>query len=283
MADGYRIGVMARDDVAQAVDWAAGEGWNPGAQDIDAFRAVDPEGFIGGWLDGRLIASISVVNYDAAFAFLGCYIVAPEFRGRGYGLRLWREAVRHAGGRVIGLDGVVAEQENYATSGFRLAYRNIRMGGMPVAIKSAEEVEIAPLTGLSPELEQLDRQAFPSARTAFLSRWLSAPGHLALGAHRDGTLVGYGVIRPCRIGHKIGPLFATDPETARELAAALIDARAPDGGEVFLDVPEANTEAMRLGQDLGLSPVFETARMYSGPVPTVDLDRVYGVTSFELG
>ena len=30
-------------------------------------------------------------------------------------------------------------------------------------------------------------------------------------------------------------------------------------------------------------PVFETARMYRGGQPQLPLDRVFGVTSFELG
>jgi hypothetical protein len=29
--------------------------------------------------------------------------------------------------------------------------------------------------------------------------------------------------------------------------------------------------------------VFETARMYTGPIPPLRLDRVFGVTTFELG
>jgi hypothetical protein len=38
-----------------------------------------------------------------------------------------------------------------------------------------------------------------------------------------------------------------------------------------------------LAQDLGLAPVFETARMYTGTVPRLRLERVFGVTTFELG
>jgi hypothetical protein len=29
--------------------------------------------------------------------------------------------------------------------------------------------------------------------------------------------------------------------------------------------------------------VFETARMYTGPIAPMRIDRVFGVTSFELG
>jgi hypothetical protein len=51
----------------------------------------------------------------------------------------------------------------------------------------------------------------------------------------------------------------------------------------FLDVPRLNRNAVALAQDLGLVPVFETARMYTGAIPPLRLDRVFGVTTFELG
>ena len=54
-------------------------------------------------------------------------------------------------------------------------------------------------------------------------------------------------------------------------------------GEIFLDVPAINRDAVALAQDLGLAPVFETARMYTGAIPPLRLERVFGVTSFELG
>ncbi len=101
---------------------AAAEGWNPGLADATCFAAVDPEGFFIGELDGAPIATISCVNYDESFAFLGFYIVRKDLRGHGYGLRIWNAAIMHAGQRVIGLDGVVAQQENYRKSGFEFAY-----------------------------------------------------------------------------------------------------------------------------------------------------------------
>ena len=40
---------------------------------------------------------------------------------------------------------------------------------------------------------------------------------------------------------------------------------------------------MELVDRLDMNLVFETARMYLGPKPALPLDRLYGVTSFELG
>jgi hypothetical protein len=97
----------------------------------------------------------------------------------------------------------------------------------------------------------------------------------------DGTLAGWGVIRPCRKGFKVGPLVADRPDAAEAVIAALI--AAVGGGEIFLDVPEPNRAAIGLAEGCGLSPVFETARMYTGPIRPVAVERIFGVTTFELG
>src|SRR4249920_3912545 len=127
------IRAMRPDEIALAADWAAAEGWNPGLADAACFATVDPGGFLIGELDGAPAATISCVNYDARFAFLGFYIVRLDLRGRGYGLRMWAAAIGHAGTRVVGLDGVVAQQQNYRKLGFALAYANIRYGGTVAA------------------------------------------------------------------------------------------------------------------------------------------------------
>lgn len=57
----------------------------------------------------------------------------------------------------------------------------------------------------------------------------------------------------------------------------------PPGREVFLDVPLPNDAALCLALSRGLKPGFETARMYTGASPELEIERVFGVTSFELG
>jgi GNAT superfamily N-acetyltransferase len=120
---------MTEADLALALEWAAAEGWNPGLHDAHCFYAADPQGFFVGERDGLPIGCVSAVRYGSGFGFLGLYIVKAEHRGQGFGLELWRAALDHLGDRVIGLDGVVAQQENYRKSGFRLAFRNIRQQG----------------------------------------------------------------------------------------------------------------------------------------------------------
>ena len=81
-----RIRAMRPEEIALATDWAAAEGWNPGLADATCFATVDPLGFLIGELDGSPAATVSCVNYDDRFSFLGFYIVRPDLRGRGHGL-----------------------------------------------------------------------------------------------------------------------------------------------------------------------------------------------------
>ncbi|MNR39385.1 hypothetical protein D3C85_1575930 [compost metagenome] len=52
---------------------------------------------------------------------------------------------------------------------------------------------------------------------------------------------------------------------------------------MFLDAPENNPAAMALVQRHGMTEVFGCARMYLGPAPALRHERVFGVTTFELG
>jgi len=279
-ANNLRIRVMRPEEIALASNWAAAEGWNPGLADAACFATVDPGGFLIGELDGAPAATISCVNYDERFAFLGFYIVRDDLRGRGYGLRIWNAAIARARPRTIGLDGVVAQQGNYRKSGFQLAYANIRYGGR-VAPAAAAPAGIVPLADVPfATVAADDATVFPAPRASFLRAWISARGHVGRALVRDGRLAAWGVIRPCRTGHKIGPLVADDRAAAEAVFAALV---AAGPGEVFLDVPSVNRDAAALAHDHGLAPVFETARMYTGAIRPVRLERVFGVTTFELG
>ncbi|MBX7254835.1 MAG: GNAT family N-acetyltransferase [Candidatus Hydrogenedentes bacterium] len=277
----YTISTASREEVDIAVAFAAGEGWNPGKHDADCFHAADLEGFLVGRLGGEVIASVSAVRYGKDFGFLGFYVVKAEFRGRGYGLPLFEAAVRQLESvKSAGLDGVVAQQQNYMKSGFVLAYRNIRFQGvgggeMPSGVTPIADIAFG-------VVERYDSVCFGTYRTAFLRAWLSQPegmGYGILGS--DGELIGYGVLRPCQTGYKIGPLFADSADAADCLYRAL--ASKVPGAAVYLDVPEANAEAAALAKRHGLAQCFETARMYKGETPNVPVGRVFGVTTFELG
>lgn len=226
----FTIRPMARDELDWAVDMAANEGWNPGLNDAEAFYAQDPDGFLVGLLNNSPVGCISAVSYGGIFGFIGFYIVAPPYRGKGYGMQLWRKAMERMQGHVIGLDGVFEQQENYRKSGFDFQYSNIRfefrntLHSAPTQLPSGLIKADPAMLG---ELVAYEAKLFPHSRETFLSKWLNLPDSVALASRTGGRINGYGVIRKCRSGSKIGPLFADNQEVAEFYSRTFVQRRMP--------------------------------------------------------
>ena len=262
-----------------ALGWAASEGWNPGLNDAEAFYQADPEGFFVAVNEkDEPIASISVVNHTSEFAFLGLYIVKPEFRGRGTGFALWNQALAHAGNRVIGLDGVEAQQENYRASGFVSAGGTTRFTGR-LKGQRQDEVRLATPDDIPPLIE-MEARSSGVLKSKYLQAWFSqSVTRSTLILESQQQVSGFATIRACHEGAKIGPIIATDADTARKLishAATMFD------GPLTVDVPEFANGLTRLCQRLGFEQGFRTARMYRGDFLPSTPD-IFAVTSLELG
>lgn len=272
--------------VQLALDWAAQEGWNPGLHDVTPFYATDPVGFLIAELDEEPIGCISVVRYSSKFGFIGLYIVRPQWRGLGYGLQLWQTAWQQLVDRLdseqpsIGLDGVVERESTYRQAGFTAAYRHVRHVFEPMPSHQVPD-DVISLTNIP--LEQIvryDAELFPAPRQRFLSPWIRL-AKAAYGIMEGDRLVGYGVLRPCCQGFKIGPLFADTFDIADCLFRALTHHAASQ--PVFIDIPDIHPALPVLIQRYRLQPVFSCVRMYWGNMLNLDLDRIFGVTTLELG
>jgi GNAT superfamily N-acetyltransferase len=281
----HRSATRAELDVA--VEWAALEGWNPGRADADAFWATDPDGFVCAERDGEVIATGSVVSYAGQFGFMGFFIVRPDLRGQGIGRDFWfwrRDLLRDRldEGASIGMDGVFAMQPFYRSGGFEFSHRTLRMTGLVRSVGTDPATHLVDLAHLPfDEVVAFDGSYFPSTRPQFLASWIDPADGRGLAAIDDGAIVGLGVIRPCRTGYKIGPLFATTSAVASSLFDGL--AAVADGHEVSIDVPENNVDALALARHHQLTEQFGCARMYYGDAPPIPWEGVYGVTTFELG
>jgi hypothetical protein len=184
---------------------------------------------------------------------------------------------------------VLAQTENYQKSGFKFAHKNCRFEGYPQQfqvhpggdLNQGERLEPLAQVGID-TLASFDERYFPTRREKFLKAWATQGNHHGLVIMRGHDVCAYGIIRPCHLGHKIGPLFAQTITQARSLVLALcsdLEPRTP----VYLDPPASNVMAINLAQSLGMRMVFETARMYKGATLTLPIEHIYGITSFELG
>lgn len=271
---------MELAEVEIATYLAYKEGWNPGLNDGLAFYNTDPNGFFIAEIDSRVVGCISAVNYNDEFGFIGFYVVEKEFRKSPAGTMLGRAALRYLKDINIGIDGVTERIENYKRLGFKYAYRNIRYEGVGGKYKFSNQ--IVPAKHLaSEEIYDYDRQCFPAARHTFIDNWLSMVNAQSYAYFDEDTVKGFGTIRSCRKGYKIGPIFADSYYIANEIFKALNSFAVDE--LIYIDVPEVNQFAIDLAKYYDMRPMFETARMYSKEEPLVALSKIFAGTSFELG
>ncbi len=276
---------MSRSELDWAVEMAAREGWNPGLHDADAFYAADPDGFMIALRNGEPVGCVSAVDYGN-FGFIGFYIVCAALRGGRIGIELGNAAMDRLKDKIIGVDGVFDKQDAYShIGGFEYVWSNIRYVGRNMFSGVPGASAIVPAAEVPFEIiEEYDQRHFPVPRPEFLRAWLNLPesSALVMKENKGDGILGYGVIRKCRSGYKIGPLFAEQQIVAEMLFIALCATAEPDA-EIYLDVPDANKDAMTLAHSYNMEKVFGTARMYLNGIPELPVDNIFGITTFELG
>ncbi len=267
------------------INWADEEGWKPGLNDADVFWKTDPDGYYGYYYNRELIAGGSIVSYDKQFGFMGFFIVKPEFRSHGIGRKLWyqrRDTLisRLNKGASIGMDGVIAMQPFYKKGGFEIEFRDERhekIGEKFIIDKNIYAIEEKDFE----DILAYDKQCFGFPRPQFLIPWLKQSNVKTFKYYDNSKLKGFAVIRKTNKGYKVCPLFADNAEIAEELYKACLNSVI--GEPLYLDIPIKNQDAVALIKKYNTSYVFECARMYYGKPPEMNINKVFGITTFELG
>lgn len=267
------------------VGYALSEGWNPGPFDAEVFYKTDPDGFYGYFHQDQLIAGGSVVSYEGNFGFMGFFIVVPEYRGKGIGTQLWFERrdlllSRLKPNAAIGMDGVLAMQSFYQKGGFEIAFRDERyekLGQHHEVHSSISEIDKNDFN----EILQYDMNCFGFNRSHFLQLWVDIPETKAFKFIEKDQLKGFCIIRKAAKGFKVCPLFADNFNIAEELYKACLNSVKDE--PLYIDIPVANKDTVALVQKYNAQYVFECARMYYGAAPKLPINKIFGITSFELG
>jgi GNAT superfamily N-acetyltransferase len=281
---GFTIDVMTEKEASLLGEWAAAEGWNPGLNDIAVAWSVDRPAFIAQRLEDEFIGGGCTISYRGTAGFMGLFIVQRKYRRQGLGALLWHERLKRLRARLrpdapIGMDGVFEMVPFYERGGFTLMHRDLRYEGVAVGERDPGAASLETIEFLN--IDSYDRMHVEAPRTEFLQAWLAQPGGQGLGLVDNRQLTGYGFIRPCRLGYKVGPAFADNAICGKRLIRSLLSLVA--GEKVQIDIPEPNEAALRIVENLGWKRSFGCARMVNGPKPALPVQRIFGVTSFEFG
>ena len=286
---------LCDSDIDFVTEISRKEGFAPGVGDLGIYQNTDNQGLWVGWLNDNPIGCIAGVRYNEKYGFIGLFIVIDKYRGRGFGLQLWKKALSHLSDLpCVGLEAAPERISDYSKWGFTISSKTTRWqwlgDGELVEEKFRNDytynfsfVEGSSIP--SNAVEKFDEQRETTPRPHFLSNWLNHPsGKVIAVIDNEGRCHGFGRIRPCLLqrgdGWRIGPLMADSPKLLKLLLKKLIDCHP---GLIIIDSPGLNSSASELFIDLGFKSESETFRMYRGYQPPVSMKDVYGLACLELG
>ncbi len=286
---------LSDSDIEFVTEISRKEGFAPGVGDLGIYQNTDKQGLWVGWLDDNPIGCIAGVRYNEYYGFLGLFLVIEKYRGRGFGLQLWKKALSHLSDLpCVGLEAAPERIADYSKWGFTISSKTTRWQWLGDG-KLLEDNYINDgldnfsfLEGSSiPKnaVEKFDEKRETTSRPHFLSNWLNHPaGKVIAVIDQKKRCHGFGRIRPCLLqngeGWRIGPLMADTPKLLKILLKKLIDSHP---GLIIVDSPGLNNSASEVFKELGFQSESETFRMYRGSQPPVSMNDVYGLACLELG
>ncbi len=271
------------------------EGFAPGVGDLGIYKNTDTQGLWVGWFNDIPIGCIAGVRYNQNYGFLGLFLVIEKYRGRGFGLQLWKKALSHISDLpCIGLEAAPERITDYSKWGFTISSKTTRwqwMGDGKLIEENSEnnyldDFNFVEGTSIPKNaVEKFDEKREATPRPHFLSNWLTHPsGKVIAIIDKENVCHGFGRIRPCLlkkgVGWRIGPLMADSPELLKILLKRLIESHP---GLIIIDAPGLNKSACDVFEKLGFKSKSETFRMYRGSQPPVSMNDVYGLACLELG
>ena len=295
MDDFLAIKPLCDSDIDFVTEISRKEGFAPGVGDLGIYQNTDKQGLWVGWLNDKPIGCIAGVRYNQNYGFLGLFLVIEEYRGRGFGLQLWKKALNHLSDiPCVGLEAAPERITDYSKWGFTISSRTTRwqwLGDGKLHEENSWNYDLNDFIFVEGDsiprdaVEKFDEKRETTPRPHFLSDWLNHPaGKVIAVTDKENVCHGFGRIRPCLLqdgdGWRIGPLMADSPKLLKILLKKLIDSHP---GLIIIDAPGLNNYASEVFKQLGFQSKSETFRMYKGYQPPVSMNDVYGLACLELG
>jgi len=213
-------------------------------------------------------------------------IVKDGYRELGIGRKLFRKVMdvmsdRNVGGTALSNRITFYEQFGWTIRSFTVHYNQGKINKSFITDVPSGDFEIALLKDVDfNDVVAYDTELHTVPRPVYLSNWAQhdcANGYVAL---KSGRVVGYGIVRPSDVGHKMYPLLADDSVLAKALFCHLAS-HIPEGEDLIYSHPVENERSNEIVAANDLTTYLSMTRLYNKWNVPVDIKRVYSVSSTE--
>jgi GNAT superfamily N-acetyltransferase len=257
------IRTMRNADIPDAMRLREIAGWNQTRADWQRLLDLEPPGCFVACEGDRVRGTVTTLQYEKRFGWIGMLLTDPGSRRRGMGTSLLRRAISYLednGVEAIRLDGTPMGYPIYQRQGFVDEYEIQRWEGVSTIQKGnglppLQASDLNPLCGW-------DRDLFGAGRGRLIaSLWNENPSCSAVD-QSGGEISGYALWRPGTRAWYLGPCLATAAESANRLINTMLS-RVP-GDPVFVDVCTRNPWGLDLLRPRGFRFQRSLVRMYRG-------------------
>ena len=232
---------------------------------------------------GDIVGCILWWDYGPHYATVGLVVVPEHMQGNGLGRKLMDTVMSQTGERNLQLVATVAGKRLYQQCGFTEAAFIYQVQGQLAGAVQPLPVDavIKPLDADSlPDLLAMDAAAYGCNREALLTA--VAEQGKGLVAYKEGSAVGYAMLRTSGHGQTLGPVLAADDDTAKGLISHLLNG---ESGFIRFDLTEQAKGIQPWLESLGLSQVDKVSLMIKGEFLPArgNGQRIYSLLSQAFG
>jgi GNAT superfamily N-acetyltransferase len=285
------VTLMQPADFKEINQWCIDEGWNIGIYDSEIYYKIDPMHHYIAKTNER-VASLSIIKHSPTFFTLGPFIVHKSYRGQGVGEALWNEAmtqiIKEYPDAHIALYAVSEQVERYKKADFIpvLTIQRWHLDSNKSLSTSISHQCTTITNKLIPSVGRYYQNHYVTNRDLLFNELLLKPETNGLVFMDDNVIKGFGFIRPCVRGFRIGALVADTPEIAQILIAGLLVFA--QSAPVFIDVPDSNPHTIGCMNAFHAvrAPQEDTIMMIKGTGYSSYLkkwEQHYGLFSLEIG
>jgi ribosomal protein S18 acetylase RimI-like enzyme len=250
--------------------------------ELNLYRAVQPDGWFMIELEGKPAGTIGVTMYDR-YAHIGLMAIHPDAQHRGLATNAMNHVLgmlENRGLPVVVLDASPKGRPLYTKLGFSgfdetLVYGLPENRGVVKLPESVQQISAADLDAIC----RMDAPVFGAGRAKVLRCLLDKfPGRGFLVRNADGAVSGFCFAQ----GNRIGPLVAGDGHQAEILLQAALSLGF--GNQASIAVPAENKTAVNLLESYGFQHLRTNLHMVKGQsLPPGKREMVFAQASLAIG
>ncbi len=198
---------MHRSDFAFAIKLTDTMNWDLTEKDFTFMMELEPEGCFVALADAKRVGITTTAHYGK-IGCIGNVMVDAQYRSKGIGVKLVKEATRYLSDRFAATIALYAYQntvEFYKKMGFKADYHLLRFTGQGQRSREKyDSVRVMTQRDLE-EAIRMDQACMNGDRERLLRRKFTESGDLCFVARENGKLVGF--VMADRYRQEIGPLI----------------------------------------------------------------------------